>query len=148
MLHRFLIFVIVSISFAATVPINAQSRRIITLHSIQYGTQSIDIEAYLNEAVDEQPHFPGGDGAMLKFINRERNYPPEAYHAGIQGRVLCSFIVGTDGTISNIEVLRGVEDSLNKEAVRIISRMPKWVAGKIGDTNVPVYCILPIAFRL
>lgn len=148
MRHRFLILIIVSISLFSGVHTHAQTRRIITFHTIQYGTQTIDIEAYLNEAVDEQPHFPGGDGAMLKFINRERNYPSEAYHAGIQGRVLCSFIVGTDGTISNIEVLRGVEDSLNKEAVRIISRMPKWVAGKIGDTNVPVYCILPIPFRL
>ena len=83
----------------------------------------------------------------MKFINKERCYPEEAYNAGVQGRVLCSFIVQPDGAVSYIEVLRGVEKSLNDEAVRIISNMPKWSPGKVDGSNVPTYCILPISFR-
>ncbi len=126
----------------------AQFRRVVTYQTVVSGNRLVQMEAYTYDSVDEQPHFPGGDGAMTKFINRERQYPHEAYAAGIQGRVLCSFIVNPDGSISNAEVLRGEHESLNKEALRIISRMPKWVAGKIGDVAVPVYCILPIPFRL
>ncbi len=106
------------------------------------------IEVYDYDFVDQQPHFPGGDHEMFKFIRTHRRYPAEAYHNGIQGRVLCSFIVNPDGEISHIEVIRGVEPSLNNEAMRIISEMPRWVAGKVADQAVPVYCILPIPFRL
>lgn len=126
----------------------AQFRRVVTYQTVVSGNRLVEMEAFTYDSVDEQPHFPGGDGALTKFINRERQYPHAAYAAGIQGRVLCSFIVNPDGTISNAEVLRGEYEVLNKEALRIISKMPKWVAGKIGDTPVPVYCILPIPFRL
>lgn len=126
----------------------AQFRRVVTYQTVVSGNRLVEMEAFTYDSVDEQPHFPGGDGALTKFINRERQYPHTAYAAGIQGRVLCSFIVNPDGTISNAEVLRGEYEVLNKEALRIISKMPKWVAGKIGDTPVPVYCILPIPFRL
>lgn len=91
--------------------------------------------------------FPGGDGAMYRFINRERRYPSQAYRDGIEGRVLCSFVVNEDGTISHISVIKGVEASLDREAVRILTKMPTWDAGMIDETPVPVYCILPIAFR-
>lgn len=123
-----------------------QERRVVTYQTVMSGNL-IEIDAYVFDSVDEEPHFPGGDGAMMKFINRERRYPSEAYNAGVEGRVLCGFVVATDGTITGPEIIRGVEDSLNKEALRIISRMPRWVAGKIGDTKVPVYCILAIPFR-
>jgi protein TonB len=126
----------------------AQFRQVITYQTVVGGNRVVSREAFTFDSVDEEPHFPGGDGAMMKFINRERRYPADAFEAGIQGRVLCSFVVQTDGTISNAEVLRGVDKSLNREALRIIERMPRWVAGKIGDTKVPVYCILPITFRL
>lgn len=105
-------------------------------------------EAYLMESVDVQPEFPGGDAALVRFINRVRKYPAEAYERQIHGRVLCSFIVGTDGSISNIDIVRGVDDQLNREAIRIISEMPRWKAGRIGNTCVPVFYILPIPFRL
>ena len=126
----------------------AQFRRVITYQTVVGGNRIVDKEAFTFDSVDEEPHFPGGDGAMMKFINRERRYPAEAFDAGVQGRGLCSFIVNSDGSISNAEVLRGVEDSLNREALRIIGRMPRWVAGKIGESKVPVYCILAIPFRL
>lgn len=125
----------------------AQQRMVVTYRTVSADNRPLDIEAFLFESVDEQPHFPGGDGAMMKFINRERQYPPRAYSAGVEGRVLCSFVVTPDGTITAPEVVRGVEESLNKEALRIISRMPRWVPGKIGDTKVPVYYIIAIPFR-
>lgn len=110
--------------------------------------QSGYTEVYQYDVVDYQPHFPGGDCALLKFINSERRYPSEAYSKRIEGRVLCSFVVNPDGSISHVSVMRGVEESLDREAVRIINNMPRWEAGRVGQQPVPVYCVLPIPFRL
>ncbi len=110
-------------------------------------TTMTSVEAYVSDAVDIQPSFPGGETAMMKYINRERRYPRRAYEEGIEGRVLCGFIVNPDGDICNVEVIRGVEPSLDREAVRVIRNMPDWKAGSISDIAVPVYVILPIAFR-
>ncbi len=108
------------------------------------GTQ---IRVYDFETVERQPSFPGGQCELTRFINRMRRYPANAYSQDIQGRVLVSFIVNTDGSISHVQVVRGVEESLNQEAVRVISEMPNWEPGFIGDHPVPVHCLLPIPFR-
>lgn len=105
------------------------------------------MDVYEYDYVDVQPEFPGGERALIKYINKERKYPESAYNKNIEGRVLCSFVVNPDGSISHISILRGVEDSLNKEALRIVASMPKWTAGKINNMTVPVRCIMPIAFR-
>ncbi len=125
---------------------SAQMKRVVAYHatpqsSVQY------IEVYESDFVDEQPQFPGGEVALIKYINSMRRYPAEAYYHNIQGRVLCGFIVNPDGTLSHVSVLRGVEPSLNREAVRLISNMPRWQAGKVANEKVPVYYILPIVFR-
>lgn len=122
----------------------AQGRCVVTYRSMN---SEVKVRAYVPEAVDEQPQFPGGDNALMRYINQERRYPRDAYCAGIEGRVLCSFIVDSDGSVSNVEVLRGVDESLNREAVRIISGMPRWKAGTIDGGNVPVYYVLSIPFR-
>lgn len=106
------------------------------------------MEVYEYDVVDFQPQFPGGEYALIRYINSERRYPQEAYARGIEGRVLCSFVVNADGSISHVTVIRGVEESLDKEAVRVIGNMPRWEAGRVGQHHVPVYCVLPIAFRL
>jgi TonB family protein len=106
------------------------------------------IEAYESEDVDEPPVFPGGNNALIRYINSSRRYPPHAYNQGIHGRVLCSFIVQPDGQITHINVIRGVEPSLNREAIRLINNMPRWHAGRLNGVSVPVVCILPITFRL
>ena len=98
--------------------------------------------------VDEQPQFPGGEREMINFINSTRKYPYEAYQQKIQGRVVCSFVVNPDGTISLLCVIKGCHELLNEEAMRIIKAMPQWIAGKMGNDKVAVRCILPIAFRL
>ena len=107
------------------------------------------VEVYEFDYVDVQPQFPGGEHGLVNYINKTRVYPYHAYKNHIQGRVLCSFIVGTDGRVSNVRVIRGTnDDSLNREAMRVISEMPRWTVGKVGGTAVPVRVVLPIAFRL
>lgn len=104
-------------------------------------------EVYEYDYVSEKPMFPGGETKLLCFINKNREYPKKAYKAGIEGRVICSFVVNSDGTISNIHVLRSVEKSLDEEAVRVLSKMPEWTPGKIDGHPVPVRVIYPIPFR-
>lgn len=133
----------VSFLLAASLPSVAQRSKV-TCYS---RTSSVVIEAYVADAVDVQPEFPGGDNAMMKFINRERRYPRQAYEEGIEGRVLCGFVVLPNGNITEIEIIRGVEESIDREAVRVIRSMPPWHAGRVSGTPVAVYCILPIAFR-
>lgn len=104
-------------------------------------------EVFEFDFVDEKPQFPGGCASLVQFINATRQYPEEAYQEGVEGRVTCSFIVLQDGKLSNIKVIRGVEPSLNQEAVRIISLMPEWCPGKIHDHAVPVRVVYSIPFR-
>ena len=106
------------------------------------------VDVYDYDFVDEQPQFPGGERGLVNFINKTREYPYEAYEAGVEGRVLCGFVINIDGSVSNITVLRGNHPDLNREAVRVISEMPKWRAGKMANKHVPVLYILPIVFRL
>ena len=104
-------------------------------------------EVFEYDYVDIKPEFPGGGRSMINFINSNREYPHEAYESGIQGRVTCSFVVNTDGTLSNIKILKGVENSLNEEALRLIQSMPEWTPGSIHGTPVPVRVICNIPFR-
>lgn len=107
------------------------------------------MEVYEFDYVDVQPQFPGGEHGLINFVNEVREYPYKAYVRKIQGRVLCSFVVGADGRVSNIRVIRSSGDeSLNREAMRVISEMPRWKAGRVGNTKVAVRVVLPIAFRL
>ncbi len=108
----------------------------------------VEIEAYDISSVEITPAFPGGEHELVSFINRERRYPREAYAERIEGRVVCGFIVNPDGAISHVSVVRGVSDELNREAVRVITSMPRWEPGVRGGTKVPVYCCLTIPFRL
>lgn len=104
-------------------------------------------EVYEYDYVSVKPEFPGGESALVCFINRTRKYPAEAYKKGVQGRVTCSFVVNCDGSVSHIKVLRGVETTLNAEAIRILSQMPAWAPGSIDGHPVPVRVIYPIPFR-
>ncbi|MDE6265905.1 MAG: energy transducer TonB [Muribaculaceae bacterium] len=104
-------------------------------------------DVYEMNAVDVPPEFPGGNNAMVYYINRERTYPEGARNDGAYGRVLCGFVVNTDGAISHITVMRKVHPDLDREAVRIIENMPRWSAGIRHGENVPVFYLLPITFR-
>ena len=100
------------------------------------------------EVVEQQPSFPGGPSALMQWLSSNIHYPPVAEENGIQGRVVVSFIVEPDGSISNVQVVRGVDPSLDKEAVRVCKAMPKWQPGKQNGQAVRVKYNLPVTFKL
>lgn len=97
---------------------------------------------------EEMPRYPGGDQALLDFIARHVKYPEDAMKADRQGRVICAFIVEADGSMSNIQVMRGIHPSLDKEAMRVLSTFPRWTPGKVKGKPVRVAFTVPITFRL
>ncbi len=118
---------------------------------VSVGTTSSGHSAYMEvyeyDYVHDKPCYPGGDCQLMEFINSTRHYPEKAYREGVQGRVTCSFVVNANGAISHIKVLKSVEESLNREAVRILSLMPSWIPGKVDGHPVPVRVIRSIPFR-
>lgn len=100
------------------------------------------------ETVDDAPEFPGGIEALMKFLSDNVRYPVEAQEKGVQGRVICRFVVKKDGSTSNVEVLRGVDPSLDAEAIRVIDSMPAWKPGTQKGEAVNVHFTIPIQFSL
>jgi TonB family protein len=98
--------------------------------------------------VDVMPQFPDGDNALLKFLSESIKYPQEAQSKGIQGRVICAFDVNEDGSISDIDVLRGVDPLLDAEAIRVLGTMPKWTPGRDKGKVAAVRYTVPIIFKL
>lgn len=99
--------------------------------------------------VEEKPSFMGGDAnAFSKWVNERLEYPEIAKENGVQGRVTLQFTVNTDGSVSNVKVLRGVDPSLDKEAVRVVSMSPKWTPGKQRNRAVKVTYTFPVIFQL
>lgn len=100
------------------------------------------------EYVEQMPSFPGGDAALMRYLSKNIKYPPLAEENGIQGRVICSFVVERDGSVSDIRIKRSVDPSLDKEAMRVVSAMPKWIPGRQNGQMVRVKYTLPVTFRL
>ncbi len=98
--------------------------------------------------VEEQPSFPGGDEARIRFLSENIKYPESAKEISIQGRVYVTFVVETDGSISNITILRGIGGGCDEEAVRVVSMMPRWEPGRQRGKAVRVQFNLPIKFTL
>lgn len=98
--------------------------------------------------VEQMPEFPGGQGALLQYLAKSIKYPVIAQENGIQGRVSCSFVINRDGAIVDAEVIRGVDPSLDKEALRVINTMPKWKPGMQRGKPVRVKYTVPVTFRL
>ncbi|MCD8208598.1 MAG: energy transducer TonB [Bacteroidales bacterium] len=111
--------------------------------------EEIEEEAIPFQLVEEKPSFMGGDAnAFTTWVNQHLVYPEVAKENGVQGRVTLQFTVGTDGTVSNVVVLRGVDASLDKEAVRVVSMSPKWTPGRQRDRAVKVTYTFPVVFQL
>ena len=100
------------------------------------------------DVVELMPSFRGGVAALMTYLNSSIKYPPEAEENGIQGRVVCSFIVERDGSITDVRVAKSVDPSLDKEAVRVVSAMPRWYPGVQYGRPVRVHYVLPVTFRL
>ena len=98
--------------------------------------------------VEDMPEFPGGDLALRKYINQQVNYPEIAKENGIQGRVFVQFVVNKKGLVEQVKVVRGVDPSLDKEALRVIKGLPKWTPGKQRGKAVKVSYTVPINFQL
>ena len=100
------------------------------------------------DAVEQMPTFPGGDAALYKFIGDNLVYPAQAAEEGVSGRVTIRFVVERDGTVSQVTVARGRHPALDKEAKRVVSKLPKFIPGKQNGQTVRVFYTLPINFKL
>lgn len=135
----------------------------VLVESVEINTEDnneqIVIQAPIAAAVEEEetvifvvaetmPSFPGGDQALFKFLSENVKYPVIAQENNIQGRVICQFVVNRDGSIVDVEVVRSVDPSLDREAIRVIKSMPNWTPGKQRGKTVRVKFTLPVNFRL
>ena len=100
------------------------------------------------EIVEQMPSFPGGQEEMMKWISSNLNYPVDAQERGVTGRVVIRFVVTKTGSVEDIQVLRGIDPSCDREATRVVKAMPKWNPGRQNGEAVAVYFNLPILFRL
>ena len=100
------------------------------------------------DVVEKMPEYPGGQAALFEYLGTNVKYPADAEKQKIEGRVLVTFVVNTDGSITDIEVVRKAFPSLDAEAVRVISGMPKWIPGEQKGQKVRVKYTVPLNFRL
>ena len=127
-----------------------------TMISLEDGTKiqiPLEIEKKIDEnkafdVVEQMPSFIGGDAALMKYLNKNIKYPVIAEDNGIQGRVVTTFVVERDGSITDVKVIKSVDPSLDKEAVRVIKSMPKWNPGRQNGSAVRVKYTYPVTFRL
>ena len=111
------------------------------------GSSSVD-EKKIYSVVDQMPQFPGGDAALSKFIKDNLVYPALAKEAGVQGKVICSFIVTPEGKVTELKVLRGIGSGCDEEAIRVLSKSPHWLPGEHMGKPVNVRFTIPINFIL
>ena len=105
-------------------------------------------ETKVYDVVEQMPSFKGGESALMNYLKNAIHYPAIAEENGIQGRVVCTFVVERDGSITDVKVARSVDPSLDKEATRVIKSMPKWIPGKQNGSSVRVKFTLPVTFKL
>ena len=106
------------------------------------------VEEEVFDMVEQAPQFPGGQAELMSWLGKNIRYPVIAQENGIQGRVICQFVVGSDGSVRDIKVVRSLDPSCDKEAVRVIQSMPKWIPGRQNGKAVSVRYTLPVTFRL
>lgn len=122
---------------------------LITLAAVLISTAAMSqTEEKVYDVVEQMPTYPGGMNALMKYLSSNIKYPEEAEENGIQGRVICTFVVERDGSISDVKVNKSVDPLLDKESIRVVSSMPNWIPGKLNGSAVRVKYTLPITFRL
>ena len=100
------------------------------------------------DVVEQMPQFPGGPAALMEFLSKNVKYPQEAYKNGIQGRVIVTFVINKDGSISDAKVVKSVDPQLDEEALRVVHSMPNWIPGRQNGEPVNVKYTVPITFKL
>ncbi|MCF8219411.1 MAG: energy transducer TonB [Bacteroidales bacterium] len=98
--------------------------------------------------VEEQPSFPGGEQARMKYLQENIEYPQMARESGIEGTVFVTFVVEPDGSVTDVRILRGIGGGCDEEALRVVRNMPKWKPGKQRGKSVRVQFNMPIRFKL
>lgn len=106
------------------------------------------VEGEVLDLVEVAPEFPGGIPALMKFLAQNVKYPTDAQKAGKQGRVIAQFVVTTDGSVADVKIIRGIDASLDQEAIRVIKAMPQWKPGTQDGQPVNVRYTLPVVFKL
>lgn len=128
-----------------------EEREIVLERPIGSGVKQSDVKRNENEifkSVEQMPQFPGGDAALIKYLDSHIQYPPEAAKNNIQGRVILQFVVDKTGEIGEVKVVRSVDKDLDKEAVRIIKTLPNFIPGRQNGQAVAVWYTLPVTFKL
>ena len=99
-------------------------------------------------SVEQMPRFPGGEAALMKYLESHIKYPPEAAENNVQGHVIVQFVVKKDGSIGEVKVVRSLEENLDKEAIRVIKSLPMFTPGRHDGKAVSVWYTLPVPFKL
>jgi len=107
-----------------------------------------EVEETVYKVIEQMPVFPGGDVELLKYISKNLVYPPIAAENGVQGKVTLRFVVSKSGSVDRVEVVRSLDTACDKEAVRVVKSLPKFIPGKQNGVNVSVWYTLPITFKL
>jgi TonB family protein len=147
-------FLFVPVVFAFVFTSNAQSQANIPVpistDSLRKAKPDLDKpdKNGIYQVIEKMPQFPGGEKGLLDYISRNLKYPLDAQEKGIQGRIVVRFVVTKFGKVENVETMRGLYPSIDKEGVRVISSLPDWIPGEQKGEKVSVYYTLPIAFKL
>lgn len=126
----------------------SDSEDAIDIADLKDNKEVIEEETTPYVAVEQMPQFPGGNEALLKYISTHLKYPVVAAENGIEGTVTLRFVVSPTGEVTKVEILRQLDPSCDKEAIRVIKSLPQWVPGKQNGKPVPVYFTVPVRFRL
>ena len=105
-------------------------------------------ENKVHDFVEQMPSFPGGMGALMSWLSQNIKYPVIAAENGVEGRVIVQFVVEKDGSITDVKIAKSVDPSLDKEATRVVSSMPHWIAGRQNGNPVRVKYTVPVTFKL
>jgi protein TonB len=160
---------IVGLGLASSIPINAQTQLkkgsgglkkssikfdgplithnepIVTCYDT--ATEPIDTANIIFEVVDQMPKYPGGDSTLISFIQKNlTQLPVTQCYNGLSAKVICRFIVDTDGSLSNFTILRSLDPTCDKEAIRVLKLLPKFIPGKLNGRVVRVYYTFPVSF--
>ncbi len=129
--------------------------KIFSVDSNSYNYSPYENEKAVNDSseaflliLEEMPIFPGGEKALLQFIGNRTNYPQSAIQDSIEGKVYLKFVVNTDGSVNNVEVIKSVRYDLDNECIRVIKMLPRFQPGKMQGKPVPVWYAVPITFAL
>jgi TonB family protein len=145
-----LLFVSIAFAFPANALSQANIPVPVSTNSLRKANPGLDKpdKNGIYQVIDKMPQYPGGEKALLDYIGQNLKYPVDAQEKGIQGRIVVRFVVTKFGKVENVEIVRGLYPSMDKEGVRMVSSLPDWIPGEQKGQKVSVYYTVPITFKL